>query len=203
MFYRPGQDDHGLPHNPFKAMVSPRPIGWISTIDERGRPNLAPYSFFNAIADAPPLVMFSNTGTKDDQPYAKDTVANIRATGEFATNIVGLGMRDAMNASSGPLPAGENEFTAAGLEQAPCELIRPPRVAGAPGAFECKLWRIVDLPGDHNVMVIGEVVGVHIDDAMLTDGRFDVMKYQPLSRLGYRDYATVTEVFSLNRPGQS
>ncbi len=203
MFYRPGIDDHGLPHNPFKAMVSPRPIGWISSRDAQGQVNLAPYSFFNALADDPPMVMFSNTGTKPDQPFAKDSVANIRATGEFVTNIVGMHMRDAMNASSGPYEAGQDEFEIAGLEKVASELVAPPRVAGAPGAFECKLWKIVELPGAANVMVIGQVIGVHIDPAILRDGIFDVLRYNPLARLGYRDYAAVTEVFPLNRPGQS
>ena len=183
MFYRPGLDDHGLPHNPFKAMVSPRPIGWISSLDADGRANLAPYSFFNALADAPPMVMFSNTGTKPDQPYAKDSVANIRATGEFVCNIVGFEMKDAMNASSAALPAGEDEFEAAGLERVPSSLVAPPRVAGVPGAFECKLWKIIDLPGASNHMVIGEVVGIHIDEGALKDGIFDVLSYQPLARL--------------------
>ncbi|MHA3977953.1 flavin reductase family protein [Halovulum sp. GXIMD14794] len=203
MFYRPGLDDHGLPHNPFKAMVAPRPIGWISSIGADGNVNLAPYSFFNALADNPPLVMFSNTGTKPDREGAKDSVSNIRETGEFATSIVGLALRDPMNASSGAYEAGVDEFEVAGLEKDPSELIAPPRVKGAAGSFECKLWKIIDLPGPSNVMVIGEVVGIHIDEAFLTDGIFDVTKVQPLSRLGYRDYATVTEVFSLNRPGQT
>lgn len=203
MFYRPGIDEHGLPHNPFKAMVTPRPIGWISSLDADGRVNLAPYSFFNALADAPPMVMFSSTGTKPDQDYAKDSVANIRATGEFVCNIVGFGHKDAMNESSAALAAGDDEFAAAGLEAVPSELVAPPRVAGVPGAFECRLWKIIDLPGAHNHMVIGEVVGIHIDEAILRDGIFDVLRYNPLARLGYRDYATVTELFSLPRPGQS
>ncbi|MEM8870801.1 MAG: flavin reductase family protein [Pseudomonadota bacterium] len=202
MFYRPGIDSHGLPHNPFKAMVTPRPIGWISTVDTEGRANLAPYSFFNALADAPPMVMFSNTGTKPDQDHAKDSVANIRATGQFVTNIVGLNMRDVMNSSAGGYAADDDEFAIAGLEKVPSQVVAPPRVAGVPGAFECQLWKIIDLPGAHNVMVIGEVVGIHIDDAMLRDGLFDVLRYKPLARLGYRDYAAVTELFSLDRPGQ-
>ncbi|MSU91502.1 flavin reductase family protein [Rhodobacteraceae bacterium 2CG4] len=202
MFYRPGLDPHGLPHNPFKAMVAPRPIGWISTRGADGRVNLAPYSFFNALADDPPMVMFSNTGAKPDRDGVKDSVANIRETGEFATNVVGLAQRDAMNASSGAYEAGVDEFALAGLEKAPCELIAPPRVRGAPGAFECKLWKIIELPGRANVMVIGEVVGIHIDEACLTDGIFDLAKVRPLARLGYRDYSAVTEIFALNRPGQ-
>lgn len=203
MFYRPGIDDHGLPHNPFKAMVTPRPIGWISSVDAEGRVNLAPYSFFNALADVPPMVMFSNTGTKPDQAYAKDSVANIRATGEFVCNIVGLGHKDAMNASSAALAAGEDEFEASGLEPVASQIVAPPRVAGVPGAFECKLWQIIDLPGQNNHMVIGEVVGIHIDEGILRDGIFDVLRYNPLARLGYRDYATVTDLFSLSRPGQT
>lgn len=203
MFYRPGQDAHGLPHNPFKAMVSPRPIGWIGSISADGEVNLAPYSFFNALADAPPMVMFSNTGAKPDQPFAKDSVANIRATGEFTASIVGLGMKDAMNASSGPYAAEQDEFEIAGLAKARSKLVAPPFVAGAPGAFECTLWKIIELPGENNVMVIGEVIGIHVDEAMLRDGIFDVTRYQPLARLGYRDYAAVTEVFSLNRPDQT
>jgi len=203
MFYRPGLDPHGLPHNPFKAMVSPRPIGWISSLDAQGQANLAPYSFFNALADAPPMVMFSSTGSKPDQPYAKDSVANIRATGEFVCNLVGYEMRDAMNASSAALAAGDDEFEAAGLTTAPSSVVAPPRVAGVPGALECKIYQIVDLPGEANHMVIGEVVGIYIDEAVLKDGVFDVLKYNPLARLGYRDYATVRELFSLNRPGQT
>jgi len=203
MFYRPGLDPHGLPHNPFKAMVSPRPIGWISSLDAQGQANLAPYSFFNALADAPPMVMFSSTGSKPDQPYAKDSVANIRATGEFVCNLVGYEMRDAMNASSAALAAGDDEFEAAGLTTAPSSVVAPPRVAGVPGALECKIYQIVDLPGEANHMVIGEVVGIYIDEAVLEDGVFDVLKYNPLARLGYRDYATVRELFSLNRPGQT
>ncbi|MEO1551828.1 MAG: flavin reductase family protein [Pseudomonadota bacterium] len=203
MFYRPGLDDHGLPHNPFKAMVSPRPIGWISTLDGQGRANLAPYSFFNALADAPPMVMFSNTGAKPDRDGAKDSVVNIRETGEFVANIVSHALKDAMNASSAGYDAGVDEFEMAGLEKAACQVVAPPRVASAPGAFECKLWQVIDLPGAHNVMVIGEVVGVHIDDAVLKDGIFDVLAYSPLARLGYRDYAAVTDLFSLSRPGQT
>ena len=203
MFYRPGTDDHGLPHNPFKALVSPRPIGWISSLDAEGRPNLAPYSFFNAVSDAPPMVMFSSTGGKPDQAEGKDSLANIRATGEFAVNIVSNALRDAMNASSAAAEAGVDEFALADLKTAPCNEIAPPRVAAAPAVLECRLWQVIDMPGPTNFMVLGEVVGVHIDDAVLRDGKVDVTLYQPLARLGYRDYAAVEQVFSLNRPGQT
>lgn len=201
MFYRPGIDDHGLPHNPFKAMVSPRPIGWISTLGADGKANLAPYSYFNALHDAPPMVMFSSSGGKEDRDDSKDSVSNIRETGEFVCNIVSYDLREAMNATSGGYAAGQDEFEVAGLEKAACEVVRPPRVAAAPAALECKVFKIVPLIAPHSVMVIGEVVGVHIDEAMLRDGIFDVLRYKPLSRLGYMDYAAVTETFPLKRPG--
>ena len=201
MFYRPGLEAHGLAHNPFKALVSPRPIGWISTLDSQGAPNLAPYSFFNAFGDVPPLVGYASNGSKLGRDERKDTLANIRATREFVANIVSYALRDAMNATSAPLPAGIDEFAVAGLSPAPCQIVAPPRVAEAPAALECRLWRIIDLPGVANHLVIGEVVGVHIDPAFVVEGKVDVTLYQPVARLGYRDYARVTEVFSLTRPG--
>ncbi|CAN5696330.1 flavin reductase family protein [soil metagenome] len=202
MFYRPMIDDHGLPHNPFKAIVSPRPIGWISTRGTDGSVNLAPYSFFNALADTPPMVMFSSTGAKPETGEVKDSLSNIRETGEFVVNIVSLALKDQMNATSGHYPAGENEFLRAGLTALDCALVAAPRVGEAPASLECRLWRIIELPGEANVMAIGEVIGIHIDDAVLHGGRFDVTRYTPLARLGYRDYASVREVFALDRPGQ-
>ncbi len=200
MFYRPNIDDHGLPHNPFKAIVSPRPIGWISTVDAEGRANLAPYSFFNAVTDNPPMVMFASTGTKPDQNYAKDSVANIRATGEFVVNIVSTDLKDVMNRSSGALAAGADEFDHAGILKADCNIVKAPRVAASPATLECKLFKIIDLPGVNNVMVLGEVVGVHLDDAVVVNGIFDVTRYSPLARLGYKDYTSVTDIFALDRP---
>ena len=200
MFYRPNIDDHGLPHNPFKAIVSPRPIGWISTVDAQGRANLAPYSFFNAVTDNPPMVMFASTGAKPDQAYAKDTVANIRETGEFVVNIVSLALKDQMNSSSGALAAGADEFEHAGITKADCNIVKAPRVAASPASLECKLFKIVDLPGENNVMVLGEVVGVHLDDTVIVNGIFDVTRYTPLARLGYKDYTSVTDIFALDRP---
>ena len=202
MFYRPGIEDHGLAHNPFKALVAPRPIGWIATLDAEGRANLAPYSFFNAIADTPPMVLYSNTGEKEGGAGRKDTLANIRATGEFVANIVPFALRDAMNATSGPYPPDTDEFALAGLTPAPSRQVAPPRVAEAPAALECRLWRILDLPGKANHLVIAEVVGVHIDDAVIADGKVDVTRYQPVARLGYRDYAAVREVFQMTRPSR-
>ncbi len=201
MFYRP-EDGHGLPHNPLKAIVSPRPIAWISTQDKNGVANLAPYSFFNAVADTPPQVMFASTGTKPDQEISKDTVSNIRATGVFCINIVAETLRDAMNASTAALPKEADEFEAANLEAARCETIDCPRVLIAPASLECKLTQIVPLEGAANFLVLGQVTGVHMRDEHMVDGRFDVTSYRPLARMGYQDYALVDEVFSLKRPGQ-
>ncbi|EEW59443.1 flavin reductase family protein [Tritonibacter mobilis] len=199
MFYRP-EDGHGLPHNPFNAVVTPRPIGWISTRSGAGVNNLAPYSFFNAVAYVPPQVMFASTSTKADQDGTKDSMANIRETGVFCVNIVEYAMRDQMNKSSAALDKGVDEFAHAGLEAVACETINCARVAGVPAALECKLTQIIDLPGEANKVAFGEVVGVHLRDDCLVDGIFDVTKYQPLSRLGYRDYAKVSDLFALTRP---
>lgn len=201
MFYRPSEG-HGLPHNPFKAIVAPRPIGWISTVDEDGRANLAPYSFFNGVGDEPPMVMYSTTGPKVGRAEVKDSLTNIRATGEFCVSIVSSALRDAMNVSSGHYAPGDDEFEMAGLTKGASQVVAPPFVAEAPVGMECKLHQIVELPGDATV-VFGEVVGIHIRDEHLKDGLLDVTSYQPLARLGYRDYTAVTEVFSLNRPGQA
>lgn len=191
MFYRP-QDGHGLPHNPFNAIVTPRPIGWISSRGSKGD-NLAPYSFFNAVAYVPPQVMFSSTG-------AKDSWRNIQETGFFAVNVVGLEMLDQMNATSTALPHGTDEFDHAGLARAECETIPCPRVAGAPATLECRMTQIVPLLGRDNYLILGEVIGVHLRDDCLVDGRFDVTRFTPVARLGYRDYSVVREVFELGRP---
>lgn len=201
MFYRPA-DGHGLPHNPFNAIVTPRPIGWISTRNGEGRDNLAPYSFFNAVAYTPPQVMFSSTSAKPDRDGTKDSVANIRETGVFCVNIVSYALRDAMNVTSGGYEREIDEFARAGLEKLPCETIDCARVATAPAHLECRLTQIVTLRGETNFTVFGEVTGVHIDDGHLVDGMLDVTRFQPLARLGYRDYARVTELFSLKRPGE-
>lgn len=199
MFYQP-KDGHGLPHNPFNAIVTPRPIGWISTRGKDRRDNLAPYSFFNAVAYSPPQVMFASTAGKADRDFGKDSVANIRDTGVFCCNIVSYALRDAMNASSGGYSADTDEFQVAGLEKAPCQTIDCPRVAAAPAALECRLVRIVALEGRDNTMVIGEVTGIHMADDCLVGGRFDVTTFHPVSRLGYRDYSCVETLFTLARP---
>jgi len=201
MFYRP-EDGHGLPHNPFNAIVTPRPIGWISTRGADGQDNLAPYSFFNAVAYEPPQVMFASTSAKPDRDGTKDSVANIRDTKVFCVNVVEYAQRDVMNTTSGPWPRETDEFDKAGIERTDCETIACSRVANAPASLECKLTQIVQLPGAANFVVFGEVIGVHMRDDCLVDGTFDVTRFQPLTRLGYRDYSRITEVFSLKRPGE-
>jgi len=200
MFYRP-EDGHGLPHNPFNAIVSPRPIGWIST---RGRlgDNLAPYSFFNAVAYMPMQVMFASTTAKPDRDGTKDSMAQIRETEVFCVNVVESAARDVMNATSGAHPAGTDEFIISGAPKAECETIDCPRVADAPAALECRMTRFVELPGKANLVCFGEVTGVHVRDDCLRDGKFDVETFRPLSRLGYRDYAVVENVFALDRPDE-
>ncbi len=190
MFYRPA-DGHPLPHDPFKAIVSPRPIGWISTRCSTGD-NLAPYSFFNAIADDPPQVMFAGG--------PKDSIRAIEETGVFAVNIVEAAALQAMNETSRRYPRGEDEFAAAGVAKADCATIACPRVADAPATLECRATRVLTLPGEGNLMVLGLVTGVHLRDDCLSGGRFDVTRFRPLARLGYRDYASVDTVFQLRRP---
>jgi flavin reductase (DIM6/NTAB) family NADH-FMN oxidoreductase RutF len=197
MFYEP-KNGHGLPHDPSKAIVSPRPIGWVSTLSGEGALNLAPYSFFNALTTSPFLVWFSSEGEKD-------SVLNCRATGEFVINLASRDLADAMNASAVDAPHGTSEFDYAKLETAPSTLVAPPRVASAHAALECKVTQIfgpVGLDGEPSAatVVIGEVVGVHIDDEVLTDGLFDVVKAGNLARLGYMDYTSVTETFAMRRP---
>ncbi|MEL6646035.1 MAG: flavin reductase family protein [Pseudomonadota bacterium] len=201
MFYRP-EDGHGLPHNPFNAIVTPRPIGWISTRGADGSENLAPYSFFNAVAYVPPQVMFASTSAKPDRDGTKDSMSNIRETGVFCVNIVEYAMKDAMNTTSGPWEREVDEFAKAGIDRAPCETIPCSRVAQAPASLECKLTQIVELPGEANLVAFGEVIGVHLRDDCVKDGIFDVLSFNPLTRMGYRDYSVVREKFSLKRPGE-
>ena len=197
MFYELSKG-HGLPHDPFKAIVAPRPIGWISTVGPDGALNLAPYSFFNALGTDPHLVMFSSEGEKDSVAFA-------RAAGEFVANFASADLAERMNASSVDAPRGVSEFGYAGLTPAPSRLVGPPRVAEAHAALECKVTEIfrprgLDGRSGDRFMVIGEVVGIHIDDAVMTDGLFDIVKAGGLGRLGYMDYSVVTETFAMRRP---
>lgn len=199
MFYLP-EKGHGLSHNPFNAIVTPRPIGWIATRGLDGRDNLAPYSFFNAVAYTPPQVMFASTSAKPDRGDTKDSVANIRETGVFAVNIVEYAARHAMNRTSAALDRGVDEFEIAQLVKGACQTIACARIVGSPATLECRMTQIVQLAGDANFAVFGEVTGVHMRDDCIIDGIFDVTRYHPLARMGYRDYSTIQEVFSLERP---
>jgi flavin reductase (DIM6/NTAB) family NADH-FMN oxidoreductase RutF len=198
MFYEPAKRDHGLPHDPFQALVAPRPIGWISTRSAAGALNLAPFSYFNALSSSPWLVMFSASSEKDSVVFARET-------GEFVANLVSAGLVDAMVQSSIAAPRGVNEFELAGLTPAPCRMVSAPRVAQAFAALECKvteIWRprSHSRPGAAPYVVTGEVVGVHIDERILTDGLVDIAKARPVSRLGYLDYAVTETSFAKVRP---
>jgi flavin reductase (DIM6/NTAB) family NADH-FMN oxidoreductase RutF len=198
MFYEPRLRNHGLSHDPMKALVAPRPIGWISSVAADGSVNLAPYSFFNMVGERPPLVMFCSDGRKD-------SLQNVEETREFVCNIVTLDFLHPMNASSGNYPRGVNEFEKAGLAMEASRIVKPPRVKGIPAALECKVADIRPLHGADGVngpytMVIGEVVGVFVDERILKDGRVDSAHFTLLARLGYMDYAAVERVFELQRP---
>ncbi len=197
MFYETEENKHGMKHDPFKALVAPRPIGWISSLDANGVVNLAPYSFFNAVSDRPPFVMFSSSGRKD-------SIRNIEATGEFVCSLATYDLKDQMNATSAMVGPEVDEMALAGLTPAPCKLVKPPRVAESPVAFECRYYKTIVLPGlngaEGNLVVLGAVVGIHIDDDAIADGRVDTAGMRPIARLGYMDYSVVDEVFSLDRP---
>ena len=203
MFYRAGQP-HGLRHNPFNALVIPRPIGWISSVDGDGNVNLAPYSFFNGVAYTPPQVMFSATGQHEFGGF-KDTVANIESTGEFVVNMATWVLRDAMNMTSAPAPHDVDEFELAGLTPEPAELVKPPRIKQSPVHLECRYTQTVDLlttkEDQRNTVVFGEVIGIHISDAVIVDGLVSYERLKPIGRLGYMDYVHVTDTFSIKRPG--
>jgi flavin reductase (DIM6/NTAB) family NADH-FMN oxidoreductase RutF len=199
-FYEPSAG-HRLPHDPLKAIIAPRPIGWISSISASGVVNLAPYSFFNMCSDEPPMVMFSSSGWKD-------SVRNVSETGEFVANLAVRVLAEQMNTSSAAVPPEVDEMELAALDKAPSVLVKPPRVAAAPAALECRSVSIQRLQGlggveSSNYMVIGQIVGVHIDPAYLKDGKFDTAGARPLGRCGYRgDYAEVTRLFEMIRPQQ-
>jgi flavin reductase (DIM6/NTAB) family NADH-FMN oxidoreductase RutF len=198
MIYSTALQDHGLPHDPFKAIVTPRPIGWITALNAKGEVNLSPYSFFNAVSSRPHIVMFSS----EDR---KDAVAFVEETGEFTCSIVSKALAQQMNMTSAPLPRGASEYAHAGLEMAPSKVVRPPRVAASPAALECKLLsvqQLSDLDGKAlpRWMVLGQVVGIYMDDACIREGRFDTAAANPIARCGYADYAEVDRLFSIIRP---
>jgi len=198
MFYEVAKG-HGLPHDPFKALVAPRPIGWISAVSSKGEVNLSPYSYFNAFSDRPHMVGFSSEGRKDALTFVEET-------GEFVCNLATFELRDQVNATSAPLPRGTSEIVHSGLTTAPSRLVRPPRVAESPVALECKWLQTVSLtPLDGEAryfLVIGQVIGIHIDDRFVVDGRVDTAAMRPIARAGYRDYfvATPETRFAITRP---
>ena len=197
MFYDTRKNDHGLPHNPFKAIVTPRPIGWVTTMSAKGEINLAPYSFFNGITDKPPIVMFSSEGAKDSVVFAEETK-------EFVCNLSTWDLRDQMNGTSAPLSRGDSEMKFTGLEAAPSRLVKPPRVAASPCALECK-WlqtvRLSDVEGKalERYVVFGQAIGVYIDDRFIKNGRLDTAAMKPIARCGYDEYAVVESVFKMTR----
>jgi len=197
MFYEPN-NGHGLPHDPFRAIVAPRPIGWISTVSPEGHINLAPYSFFNAFCGKPPIVGFASEG-------AKHSANNAKATGEFVVSLATRPMAEAINQTSTRVEHDVNEFDFAGVEPAASNLVVPPRVKLAPAALECKVTQFIELKdldggATERHLVIGQVVGVYIDENYLTDGLFDIVKAGTISRLGYRDYSQVESIFSIIPP---
>jgi flavin reductase (DIM6/NTAB) family NADH-FMN oxidoreductase RutF len=203
MFYETVRNDHGLPYNPLKACVVPRPIGWLTTLSADGVVNLAPFSFFNLLSYEPPFVMFS-AGAHEADGGKKDTVANIESTGEFVYNMATWAQKDQMNQTAFLIDRGLDEMAATGLEPLPSRLVRPPRVAGSPVQFECRLHQMIALPGrtaglEHH-LIIGRVDAVHIDDAALTsDGRLDLLKIRPIARLGYKDYTAIDSIFQMEK----
>jgi len=197
MFYDARKNDHGLPRDPFKAIVTPRPIGWITSMSAAGEINLAPYSFFNGVSSRPAVVMFSSEGRKD-------SLAFIQETREFVCNLATWELREAMNLTSAPMPRGVNEMQAAGLEPAPSRLVKPPRVAASPCALECALLQIVPIEdvGGQAIdchVVFGQVIGVHIDDRFIRDGMLDTAAMKPIARCGYQNYAVVESEFKMVR----
>jgi flavin reductase (DIM6/NTAB) family NADH-FMN oxidoreductase RutF len=204
MFYETIKNDHGLPYNPFKSCVVPRPIGWISTISLDGVPNLAPYSQFQNLSFDPPYVMFAANQKTDGS--RKDSVVNAEQSGEFVHNMVTYELREAVNISAQEVPPDVDEFELAGVGKAPSKMVKPYRVEESPVQFECRYYQTVRLPGKGTMgsvdIVIGQVIGIHIKDEFVrSDGRLDILKMRPIGRLGYYDYTCVESVFEMVIPG--
>jgi len=199
VFYETIANKHGLKHDPFKALVAPRPIGWISTVSNSGICNIAPYSFFNAVGEKPHYVMFSSAGRKD-------SIRNAEETGEFVCSLATWDLRHNQNMTSASVPYGIDEFPIGDLTAAPCRLVKPPRVKESPAALECRHWKTVELPPlepggeSRNWVVFGQVIGIHIDDRFIKNGRLDTAAMQPIARCGYADYAVVDKVIRVERP---
>jgi flavin reductase (DIM6/NTAB) family NADH-FMN oxidoreductase RutF len=206
MHYEPGVSSHGLPFDPFKSCVIPRPIGWISTRSRGGRDNLAPFSQFNNVSFDPPMVMFA--ANQSTIGARKDTVVNVESTGQFVWNMATWGMREAVNITAEELPHGVDEFERANLVKLPSLRVAPPRVGGSPVHFECEYIQTVRLPGNGAMgtvdVVFGRVCVIHIDDAALTsDGKIDVLKLRPIARMGYYDYTSIESRFEMIIPGNT
>ena len=206
MFYEPLKQSHGLAHDPFKSCVVPRPIGWISTVSEKGIHNLAPYSQFQNLTFDPPYVMFSaNQNTRGKR---KDTVVNIESTGEFVHSMATYDLREAVNKSAQEVPPEEDEFEIAGVTKARSRLVKPAGVAESPVHFECRYYQTLRLPGDGPMgsvdIIIGRVVGIDISEEFITpDGKLDIPRIKPLARMGYYDYTAVESVFEMEIPGMN
>lgn len=206
MFYEPNKGNHGLPLDPFKSCVVPRPIGWISTLGPDGIANLAPYSQFQNLTFDPPYVMFSANQTTGGR--RKDSTVNAEQTGEFVYNMATYDLREAVNLSAQEVPPEVDEFELAGVTKMSSKLIAPPRVAESPVQFECLYHQTLRLPGNSTMgtvdIVIGRVVGIHIKDEFITaGGKLDIVKMRPLARLGYFDYSTVESIFEMAIPGDN
>ena len=205
MFYDTSKRDHGMQVDPLTALIVPRPIGWISTIDKLGRVNLAPYSFYNAVSASPPMVYFSTTGTYGDNP-TKHSRRNAEETGEFVVNMVSVELAKEMNVTTTMVDYGVDEMKLAGLAPAPSRFVKPPRVARSPIALECKYWKTVEMPIEEGrekqqaAVVFGRVVGIHVHDSIIKDGRINTLAFKPVARLGYSEYTTTENVWRMARP---
>ena len=199
IFFEPKNRDRKLfPHDPFKGVIVPRPIGWVSTMSKAGELNLAPYSYFNGFNSWPQIVGFASESVKDSASFAIES-------GEFVWSMATYALRDGMNASSAGLPCGQSEFEFAGLATAPSKLVRPPRVAASPASLECKVTQVLKLLNTEGketgaTVVFGQVIGMHIEERHMKNGRFDLAAVQPIARCGYDEYAVVERVFSMQRP---
>ncbi len=204
MFYETKKNNHGLKYNPFKSCIIPRPIAWITTRGEDGIDNCAPYSFFNGVSSDPPMVMFANNGPSLKGRGPRDTFSNVRDTKEFVINISTYNTKDKMNTTSARLEKNISEIEFASLETLNSKIVKPKRLKKSPINMECILYKIIDLPGinenNYNGIIIGKVIGIHIDDDYIRDGKIDVEKVQPLARLGYFDYSIIDNIFSIKRP---
>jgi flavin reductase (DIM6/NTAB) family NADH-FMN oxidoreductase RutF len=205
MFYDTARRDHGMTQDPLTALIVPRPIGWISTLDGQGRVNLAPYSFYNAVSASPPMVYFSTTGTYGDNP-TKHSRRNAEETGEFVVNMVSAALAKQMNITTSMVDYGVDEMKLAGLTPAPSRYVKPPRVAESPIALECKYWKTIEMPIEEGrekqqaTVVFGRVVGIHVDDSIVKNGRIDTLAFKPVARLGYSEYTTTENVWRMPRP---